>query len=453
MNTPGTIIDGKYVVIDVLSKDGGMGTLLRVHPIDDSKTQLALKYCLATGAENLDRFRREIRLMEEFRGNSKVVQVTYSNLGHSPPYFVMPIYANGDLRTLSPGIQADHNLQEITFLGMAECVGELHNAGKHHRDIKPANFLRTQAGIAISDLGLGMDLMSRTGVTVTNQWGGTHGYVPPEFFQPGGFKNATPRSDIFMLGKAFYNLATGLDPQFIDKSQLQKPLFYLIERCCQQDPDNRFQTIPELQQGIVSAFDVILGRMAPLGEAQAKFSEIVGLLEQKQYRADDFKKFVSLAEGLSPAELFSIISAAEKSFYYVLSQEQLVPQLRRYLELYHAAVLSEDYLSFSYAEHVADRMEVIFKTCVDVDLRARALEIAIYHAERMNRFAAMSTCSNMITHVKPEDPGEAAIIAVLQKSSAKFVRDIEPVSCENRVIADQIAKLSKNSEPGSVVTF
>jgi eukaryotic-like serine/threonine-protein kinase len=441
MNTPGTTIDGKYVVIDVLSSDGGMGTILRVHANGDPSLVFAMKYCLAIDTEPLDRFRREVRLMSEFIGNSKVVQILDSNLSYMPPYFVMPVYTAGDLRTLSPGIQTDHALQEQTMLAMTDCVEELHNAGKHHRDIKPANFLRTATGLAISDLGLGMDLFSRTGVTLSNQWGGTHGYIPPEFFQAGGFKNATPRSDIFMLGKAFYNLLSGLDPQFIDKTQIPRPIFYLVERCCQQDSADRYQSTPELKQAIVSAFDVLLGRLAPLGEAQRKYDGVVALLGQGQFRTEDIKSFVSLASHISPEELFSIVSSADKAFYYILSQDQLKPELRTYLDLYHQAVLSETYLSFSYAEHVADRMEMVFKTSSDPDLRARALELAIIHAERMNRYSAMSTCSNMITRVLPDDPGESAIIATIQKTNADFVKEIEVVSCKNRVIADAITKL------------
>lgn len=441
MNAPGTTIDGKYDVLGILSSEGGMGTILRVHITGDPSREFALKYCLATDAEPLDRFRREVRLMLEFVGNSRVIQILDANLGHSPPYFVMPVYAEGDLRTLNPDIQKNLQLQEQICLEMADCVGELHRAGKHHRDIKPANFLRTPSGLAISDLGLGMDLLSRTGVTLTNQWGGTHGYIPPEFFQSGGFKNATPQSDIFMLGKTIYNLLSGLDPQFIDKTQIARPVFYLIERCCQQDPNDRYQSIADLKQAVVSAYDGLLGRLAPLGEAQVKYDGILALLEKGQYQTEDMKTFVSLATNISPEELFSIISATDKRFYYVLAQDQMKPELKRYLELYHQAVLAESFLSFSYAEHVADRMEVVFKNSSEADLRTRALEIAIVHAQRMNRFAAMSTCSDIITKVQPDDVAETPIIAMLQRTNADFVKDIEPASCSNRFIADTIAKL------------
>lgn len=442
MNTPGSVIDGKYTVIDILSSEGGMGALLKVHWTTDHTKEYALKYCLAADTETRDRFRREIRLMQEFVGNSRIAQVIDSNLAHSPPYFVMPLYADGDLRTLSGHVKTDASFLETTMLRMAECVEELHRAGKCHRDIKPANFLRSPTGIVISDLGLGVDLMSQTGVTLSHQWGGTHGYIPPEFLKHGGFKNATSRSDIFMLGKSYYNLVTGLDPQFIDKSLLEKPLFYLIERCCRQDEADRYQSVPKLKQAIVSAFDIILGRLAPLGEAQALYDGIRNLLASNQYKAEDFKRFITLIEGIKPEELFSIVSAADSAFYLVLSQDPLRAELEKYLDLYHTAVLSEQYLSFSYAEHVADRMETVFMNCSDPALRARSLDLAITHAERCNRFAAMDTCTKMITGVPVGDPAEHAIVAVLQKTNAGFVKSIELSSCKNGIIADQIKKLS-----------
>lgn len=443
MNTSGTIIDGAYTVVEILNTEGGMGTLLRVkHP--SSSVDLALKYCLSDEDEALERFRREVRLMSEFAGNSKIVQILSSNLSHDPPYFVMSLCVNGDLRSLRPQIETDAQLQESTLLGMSSCVEELHRTGKFHRDIKPANFLREQHGIVISDFGLGMDLMSRTGITLSQQWGGTHGYVPPEFFQTGGFKNATACSDIFMLGKAFYNLLTGLDPQFTDKTKLAKPVFYLIERCCKQDPQDRYQSIPELKQAIVATYDMLLGRLNPLGEAQSVYKTICTFLSQRQYKAEDFQKFIALAQGLSPAELFSIIQDASEEFYFVLSQQQLQSELGIYLQLYEKAFLAEPFLGFSYAEHVADRMEVVFNNSDNPDLRAEALNIAIMMASRMNRFAAMTTCTSMLSNIADGDPAEAAICAMLQRNNAGFLQVFEQTSCKSSMIANQIAKLGNS---------
>ena len=82
----GEIIDEKYRVDGVCSQSGGMGEILFVTPVADIPPfRLVLKYCRETEDEQLKRFRREIRLLSEFRGNSKIVQIWDQNLEADPP--------------------------------------------------------------------------------------------------------------------------------------------------------------------------------------------------------------------------------------------------------------------------------------------------------------------------------------------------------------------------------
>jgi len=437
------LIDNRYRILGILNNEGGMGTLLRVR--DESSSEIvALKYCKLDEHEPRARFKREVRLMLEFKGNSKVVQLIGNNLDYDPPYFVMPLYTDGDLRTLSQAIQGDEELQEQLLLQMAECVQELHLAGKYHRDIKPANFLRTADGICISDLGLGIDTQSNSVMTLSQQWAGTQGYVPPEFYQRAGFKNATCQSDIFMLGKSIYNMLSGLDPQYIDRTVLKKPISIVVDRCCRQEPEHRFKDIGELKQAIVSAYDIILNRMMPLGEARIKYTAIIELLKSNKYNADDVKAFIGLARNLSPAELFSIVSDSPNSFYEILSLPPFVEELKVYLQLYEDAVKSEDFLDFSYAEHIADRMRVVFNSSEDAETRAAALALAIGYAAGMNRFAAITTCTRLIIGVRDDDPATADIVNVLYSNPRDFIKSIEPSSCKNTLIGNAIYKI-KNS--------
>ena len=72
MYDPGDVIDGKYIVEGVCSDAGGMGTLLFVDPIDnDFGCKPVLKYCKDTNEEFLKRFKREVRLLATFEGNSR----------------------------------------------------------------------------------------------------------------------------------------------------------------------------------------------------------------------------------------------------------------------------------------------------------------------------------------------------------------------------------------------
>lgn len=91
------VIDGKFQVVGPCSNAGGMGTLLFVTPVGTAGPPLVLKLCKLTDEEMRARFRREVRLMQQFAGSSYVVPITDANLDHDPPYFVMPHYEHGDL--------------------------------------------------------------------------------------------------------------------------------------------------------------------------------------------------------------------------------------------------------------------------------------------------------------------------------------------------------------------
>jgi hypothetical protein len=92
--TIGPIVDGRYRIIGLCSDAGGMGAILHVEPIAArsnrplSNRPLVLKFCKVSEAELVARFRREIRLLSEFAGNPRVVEVVDKNLAHDPPYFV-----------------------------------------------------------------------------------------------------------------------------------------------------------------------------------------------------------------------------------------------------------------------------------------------------------------------------------------------------------------------------
>ena len=103
----GEIVDGKYRVDGVCCDTGGMGQILFVTQlIDPPEHPLVLKYCRNQDNEQLKRFRREVRLLSEFSGNSKVVQIWDKNLDAEPPYFVMRFYADGDLMKIAVQLTA-----------------------------------------------------------------------------------------------------------------------------------------------------------------------------------------------------------------------------------------------------------------------------------------------------------------------------------------------------------
>jgi serine/threonine protein kinase len=443
MFDPGDIIDGKYRVDGLCSDSGGMGAILFVTPMGQRHVlEVVLKYCKDNNDEQLKRFCREVRLLGTFAGNSKVVQIVDRNLDHVPPYFVMKYYPEGDLSKLAPTLQGSHETQERSFLQMIDCLQELHSRNEFHRDIKPHNFLLEDGQIIVSDFGLTTEVGSETAFTRRSMYWGTHGYIPPEFLD-GGFKYADASGDIFMLGKTMYVLLTGREPMYIVGNDLPPPIFHIIERCCSISKTNRYQTLAELKQSLVAAYDVLLGRAGSLGKVRQLLSAIQDGIEQNHtHRAEDLSEFIEQLGLLDQSDQIHICHELSSGFFTVIAQQPFVDQLPTFLTIYDRLVEGCNY-AWSYAETIANNMRAIFDgDGVPFSEKARALDLAIRAAFHMNRFAAMGTCRSMIMSIRDEALGLHAA-SVLLKNRDTFASEIEASECQSDTVRNALRQIQK----------
>lgn len=437
------LIDGEYTVAGVCSKAGGMGTLLFVTPRTRTFAvpKLVLKYCRESDPEHIRRFRRETRLLLDFTGNSKVAQILDHNLDHDPPYYVMPFYAEGDLTTLHSSLAVDELSQERLFLQMIDCVLELHAKNVFHRDIKPQNFLRDGTTIRVSDLGLSMEHDSATAFTQSSQVYGTYGYLPPEYVA-GGFKAPDAAGDIFMLGKSFYSLLTQRHPLHLVGNGIPDSLFHLIRKCCDPDRSRRYQTLSELKQAVVAVYDVLLRRVDGVVRAKQLLTTIsTRLAQQHDYSVGEIEQLIDLFACLPPNESKSLAREIPAEFYELLTFAEFAKHVSDFLAFYRPMVESEDY-GWSYAETIARNMRTLFDSprICDTD-KATALDLAIYSARAMNRFAAMETCQKMIKAVD-SDALAFLVCEILRRYNAAFIASIEPVNCKHDLIATTIREMN-----------
>lgn len=435
----GELLNGRYEVQGICNDSGGMGALLYVTDITGEHTeQLVLKYCRETQEEQVKRFKREVRLLSDYKGNSKVVQLIDFDLENDPPYFVMKYYEDGDLTNIVNELSGNLEKQEAVFLNMIGCISELHSRKQYHRDIKPQNFLIDGDAILVSDFGLSMEIESGTGFTKSSMYWGTHGYLPPEFLNRGGFKNADAAGDIFMLGKSFYVLLTNRDPLYLLSDDIESPLFHVIERACSVNKEQRYQSLADLKQNIVMVYDVLLHRGGGLGETQQLLTTINDCLEQdKRYSSKDVIDFIEKLALLEADDKIRICYEIERRVYVALRQSPVVDHLKEFLDVYAEMVDSEEY-SWAYAEIIASNMKVLFSgEDVPDNLKSRALELAINAAHRMNRFAAMDVCNEIIASVKNDELG-IEVAAVILKNRDTFIESIEPSECKSEAIRNAI---------------
>ncbi len=81
----GDIIDKRFKVLGTCNDAGGMGTILNVEDIEGKITEpIVLKYCREDDDEYKKRFKREVKLLAKFEGNSKVVQIFHHNVDFDP---------------------------------------------------------------------------------------------------------------------------------------------------------------------------------------------------------------------------------------------------------------------------------------------------------------------------------------------------------------------------------
>src|SRR4051812_29671715 len=141
------------------------------------------------------------------------------------------------------------SVEQCVQMGLALCqaLDHLHKHGLVHRDIKPSNIVFVNGVPKLADIGL---------VTESNNahsFVGTEGFIPPE--GPG-----SEQADIFSLGKALYEIASGRDrldfpalpaalPEFADSDQFLELNECLI-RACRLNPDQRYASAREMYEDL-----------------------------------------------------------------------------------------------------------------------------------------------------------------------------------------------------------
>jgi len=142
---------------------------------------------------------------------------------------------------------------------LCDVLGYLHSRRPPiiYRDMKPANVMLKPTGdVTLIDFGTAREYKYANQADTT--YLGTRGYAAPEQF--GGRGQTDARTDIYTLGATMYHLVTGYSPadtnfeilpigNFIPQlkdSGLEK----VIKKCCQADPNNRYQSCAELMYAL-----------------------------------------------------------------------------------------------------------------------------------------------------------------------------------------------------------
>jgi serine/threonine protein kinase len=269
---------GQYKILRTLGA-GGMGTVhLGEHVLLGRRAAIkTLLSSLSSHREIVDRFFNEARAISAISDPGVVSIFDFGYHVDGTAYIVMEFLAG---ESLAARLDRQGKLSVVDALRLARqlssSLGAAHTRGIVHRDLKPGNvFLvrdpEVQGGERTKILDFGICKLGEPDGVMTTQTGtmlGTPVYMSPE--QCRGAGRVDHRADIYSLGCVLFHMLTGRPPFDCDSvgeyiaAHLKEPppaataivpelppaLDTLMARCLAKRPDDRFQSMAELQAAI-----------------------------------------------------------------------------------------------------------------------------------------------------------------------------------------------------------
>jgi len=269
---------GPYEILAPIGA-GGMGEVYRARDTRLGR-DVAVKVLLPGATESPE---RTMRFEREARAASALNHpniVTTHDIGEHEKivYIAMELVNGATLRDTLSGPLPPKKVLDIA-VQIADGLTKAHAAGIVHRDLKPENVMLSRDGfVKILDFGLaklvespsdGNSGQTTSAPTATREGMvmGTAGYMSPE--QASGLP-ADFRSDQFSFGAILYELSTGRrafqrgtpvetltaiireEPEPIEQSNPKTPLplRWIIERCLEKDPEERYESTKDLARDL-----------------------------------------------------------------------------------------------------------------------------------------------------------------------------------------------------------
>ena len=279
---PGTILEGKYLVGEMLGQGGFGITYIGFDLLLEQKVAIKEYYPMSTGMvsreghstvvwssammgktgtqKGFDSFLKDARTMAKLGGIPGVVGVKSVFIQNETAYIVM-VFIEGEtlLKKLQKNGPMDFDSCVKLMTPIIQALAEVHEHGIIHRDISPDNIMvRPDGKLILLDLGAAkdLDIQGNDGSVQSSQMVAKHGFSPIEQYSKSG--KVGPWTDIYAMAATIYYCCTGILPppatdRTIDDTLACQPLltqaqFDILADCMHMRPQDRPQSMDTLLQ-------------------------------------------------------------------------------------------------------------------------------------------------------------------------------------------------------------
>ena len=300
---PGTILEGKYLVGEMLGQGGFGITYIGFDLLLEQKVAIKEYYPMSTGMvsreghstvvwssammgktgtqKGFDSFLKEARKMAKLGGIPGVVGVKSVFIQNETAYIVMD-FIEGEtlLKKLQKNGPMDFDSCVKLMTPIMQALAEVHEHGIIHRDISPDNIMvRPDGKLILLDLGAAkdLDIQGNDGSVQSSQMVAKHGFSPIEQYSKSG--KVGPWTDIYAMAATIYYCCTGIlpppatdrtiDDTLVCQPRLTQAQFGILADCMHMRPQDRPQSMDTLLQMLTH----------PQGEAKAEPPKVIPEVE------------------------------------------------------------------------------------------------------------------------------------------------------------------------------
>lgn len=251
----GKTIDAKYEVLKLIGR-GGFYTTYLVKDVRVNKVW-AMKVCDKKNRHYIPAMKETI-LTEPYmmqKLNHPAIPKVVDIIEDEDSIFIVRDYIEGETLETIVRMYGAQPADKVIEWGKQMCSAlsylHLQNPPLIYRDMKPANVILKPDG-TIKFIDFGIMRAYKPNQSSDTCCLGTKGYAAPEQF---GGSQTDARTDIFGLGMTMFRLVTGINPTeppyeikpiCLVNPNLSKGLEYIISKCTQPNPAERYQSCDEL---------------------------------------------------------------------------------------------------------------------------------------------------------------------------------------------------------------